>query len=462
VRQKIFIIGVLTALAAMPEPANAQRDLPGAVMSVVTAPFRIFGRPRVRPPDVIRPPTNITPPLFRSARPSLTKKSRQARTTILRRRQAAIVRAAGRNRDTRVIPAAAPAAAAGAAAGAAGAAGAAAVPGVAARPPAPDDLVPAVGSPDQGRADPRTPPGAGAARPPGVASWVGPLYWPYAADDLLDYAFLPSGSSDRFWAHGAGDLFQALFAPTSGRAGIEMCGSRQGGTGTWIGPVEQAIKPTEPQRVAFEDVRRALVNANNGIKSACPAAETVASPVQRLNAMSDRLWAMRQAVVLVRIPFEGLYNSLSGNQKARLTDESARTEGRGDDPTAQPSGAARLCLATMAGAEWPSDHIEQRVRPSDEQRRALETLRMTATGMAQLLMASCPQDATTTPLARLQAAEKRLNAMLYAVRIVGPAFHGFYSSLSDEQKTAFVEPTPPRSPQRGRDATGAVRPGRER
>lgn len=457
-RQTTFIIGVLAALAAMPEPASAQRDLPSAVMNVVTTPFRIFGAPR-RPPNVIRPPANITPPLFRSARPALTKKSRQARTTILRRRQAAIARAAGRNRDTRVIPAAAPAAAA---AGAAGAAGATAVPGVAARPPVPDDLVPAVGSPqqDQGRATPRTPPGAGAGRLPAVTTWVGPLYWPYAADDLLDYAFLPSGSSDRFWAHGAGDLFQAMFAPTSQRTNwIEMCGSRQGGATAWLGPIEQAVKPTEAQRVALDDVRRALVNANNGVKSACPAAETAASPVQRLNAMSERLWAMRQAIVLVRIPFEGLYNSLSSNQKARLTDESARTEGRADDPAAQPSGAARLCGATMAAAEWPADHIEQRVRPSDEQRRALDTLRMTAMGMAQLLMASCPQDAATTPLARLQAAEKRLNAMLYMVRIVGPAFHGFYSSLSDEQKAAFVE-TPPRSPQRPRDATGGIRPGR--
>ena len=434
---------MLVALAAMPEPASAQRDLPGAVMNVVTTPFRIFGRPRLRPPNVTRPPVDITPPLYRTTRPALTKKSRQARTTILRRRQAAIVRAAGRNRDTRVIPAAA---------------GATAVPAVAARPAVPDDLVPALGTPqtDQGRGAPRTPPGGGAAQPPAVANWVGPLYWPYAADDLLDYAFLPSGSSDRFWAHGPGDLLQAMFAPTSQRASwIEMCGSRQGGTGAWIGPMEQAIKPTEAQRVAFEDVRKALVSANNGIKSACPGAETVASPVQRLNAMSDRLWAMRQAVVLVRIPFDGFYNSLNGNQKARLTDESARTEGRAADPNAQPSGAARLCGATGT-AEWPSEHIEQRVRPSDEQRRALETLRMTAMGMAQLLMASCPQDATATPLARLQAAEKRLNAMLYAVRIVGPAFNGFYASLSDEQKAAFVEA--PRGPQRARDAIGTVRP----
>jgi hypothetical protein len=452
VRQRAFIVGLLMALAAMPEPARAQsRDLPGAVLDVVTTPFRIL-RGRSRPPDFVRPPADITPPLYRTTRPALTKKARQARKTVLRRRKAAIVRAARRAPPAATI--AAPAAAA-------------ALPRVGARPQVPDDLVPAIGTPrpDQSPRSPRTPAagapqpdqGRGAARPPVVASWDGPLHWPYAADDLLDYAFLPSGSSDRFWAHGVGDLFQAMFAPTSGRANwIEMCGSRQGGAGAWIGPIEQAVKPTEAQRAALDEVRKALVTANNAIKTTCPGAETLTNPAQRLNAMGDRLWAMRQAVVLVRIPFVALYDSLSGNQKARLTDESARTDGRADDAPVQPSGAARLC-GTVAGAQWPAEHIEQRVRPSDEQRRGLETLRMTMLGMTQLLMASCPQDATATPLARLDAAEKRLNAMLYAVRIVGPVFNGFYASLSDEQKAGLTQIA--RNPNTARDAIGTASPG---
>jgi hypothetical protein len=57
--------------------------------------------------------------------------------------------------------------------------------------------------------------------------------------------------------------------------------------------------------------------------------------------------------------------------------------------------------------------------------------------MAQWLMASCPTDVPSTPLARLDAAEKRLNAMLYAARVVGPALSGFYNSLSEDQKAAF-------------------------
>lgn len=434
---KAFIIGVLAALTAMPETARAQgRDFPTALFGAITTPFRAITRGRGRPPSIARPPAAIAQPPLRLTRPTLSRKARASRNATLRRDR----KPAG---ETSPMPEA-PAAAAGAATAAIVAA-----PGREARPAVPDNLVPAVAAP--------SPQGRATQPPPVVASWVGPLYWPYAADDLLDYVFLPSGASDRFWSHGGGDLFQAMFAPAAPRTAswMEMCGSRQGGASAWIGPIEQAVKPTEAQRLALDDVRKALVNANNGIKDACPGAETQANPTQRLTAMADRVWAMRQAVVLVRIPFETFYNSLTGNQKARLTDDRARTDGRAGDPAGRPNEAVRLC-ATMT-AQWPAEQIERRVRPSDEQRRGLETLRMTMMGMGQLLMASCPQDDTTTPLARLDAAEKRLNAMLYAARVVAPAFNGFYASLSDEQKAGFIETA------RGRDATsGTPRTGGER
>jgi len=78
------------------------------------------------------------------------------------------------------------------------------------------------------------------------------------------------------------------------------------------------------------------------------------------------------------------------------------------------------------------------VRPSNEQRQNFQTLQMTTRGMAQQLMASCPKAPPVTALERLDAAEKRLNAMLYAARMVGPALRAFYDSLSPEQKTRFT------------------------
>jgi hypothetical protein len=46
--------------------------------------------------------------------------------------------------------------------------------------------------------------------------------------------------------------------------------------------------------------------------------------------------------------------------------------------------------------------------------------------------------------------------MLYAVRIVGPVFNGFYASLSDEQKVGLTQIA--RSPNTARDAIGTASP----
>lgn len=301
------------------------------------------------------------------------------------------------------------------------------------------------------------PPGAPDARPPAppaerprpvitpppsvaLAGWVGPLYWPYGSDDLFDYAFQPAGTDDRFWARNGGDLTDAIFMRGGdAKAGwADMCGSRRGGTNSWIDPIEYAVEPTDAQHPALDALQAALVKAGNGIKVACPAADTRANPVQRLDAMTDRLWAMRQAVVLIRMPLETFVGSLGEEQKRRLNGATSRPARRDVTATDARPGAARLCADPAAAmAEWPSAEIGQRVRPTDEQRRSLDTLRTMAQGMAQWLMASCPAEAPSTPLARLDAAEKRLNAMLYAARVVGPALSGFYNSLSEDQKAAF-------------------------
>ena len=34
------------------------------------------------------------------------------------------------------------------------------------------------------------------------SSWVGPVFWPHASDDMFEYAFLPNGAGERFWAYG--------------------------------------------------------------------------------------------------------------------------------------------------------------------------------------------------------------------------------------------------------------------
>ena len=51
---------------------------------------------------------------------------------------------------------------------------------------------------------------------------------------------------------------------------------------------------------------------------------------------------------------------------------------------------------------------------------------------------ACTTERPVTPTGRLAAAEKRLAAMLDAVRTVRPALDSYYGSLTDEQKARLT------------------------
>jgi Spy/CpxP family protein refolding chaperone len=94
-----------------------------------------------------------------------------------------------------------------------------------------------------------------------------------------------------------------------------------------------------------------------------------------------------------------------------------------------------MCNPRSAGlAEWRIARIERAVRPTDAQRPKLEELRTASAKAAEVITASCPRELPASPVARLEVAEKRLNAMLEAVKIVRPKFDEFYASLTSEQQ----------------------------
>src|SRR5262249_37782422 len=65
------------------------------------------------------------------------------------------------------------------------------------------------------------------------------------------------------------------------------------------------------------ELRRALAQAIERIAAACPAAmpTTVA---ERLKTIQDRIWAMHDALLTIRLPFETFYNSLTDELRQRL------------------------------------------------------------------------------------------------------------------------------------------------
>lgn len=107
-------------------------------------------------------------------------------------------------------------------------------------------------------------------------------------------------------------------------------------------------------------------------------------------------------------------------------------------------GFGMLCSPQAAGfAEWQLKRVERSVKPDEAQAKKLAELRNASTKAAEIIRSACPKDFPSTSSARLAMMEKRVEAMLQAVKTVRPAFDDFYDSLNANQK-AKLDGTGPR------------------
>jgi hypothetical protein len=289
----------------------------------------------------------------------------------------------------------------------------------------------------------------------GGYGWVGPLFWPFAIYDIYDYTIW--GDATGFWDYGYPDIYAAILAPYGhddlaaytgpspfGRRHRrvpplqQLCGddSREI-AGLPIDQIQQAIQPNEAQRAALDGLANALISAAQMIRASCPTQTAFTAP-ERLAVMQQRIGAMIMAESAVQQPLGKFYDLLDDEQEARLN---ALAEDRrkisavngATEAPAQGCGAAR-----PAALQWPADEIEARLHPNDTQRAALKGLQDANAGAVDILSAGgCQPEDATTPPARLDAVEGRLEAMQRAVNLVSAALEGFYATLSDEQKAQF-------------------------
>jgi hypothetical protein len=312
----------------------------------------------------------------------------------------------------------------------------------------------------------------------GFIGWFGPVFWPYAYDDMFAYVFWPLDSFDygeAFWAFAYDDLFEGIFwadaepetepgkviataeadVPSSGdrsRAGVlglegqsrefaQICGDRMPGLSQWpILRIAQSVGLTREQRTALKDLQTAAAEAARVLKSACPV-ETPTTPVERLDAMHGRVQAMLRAIDLVRPALEKFYAPLSDAQKARFTASASRASSE-DEALGSASGenelVPQICTDHPGGLSVQAvDRLENAVRSTDAQRGALDELRTAAARAAQILRDACPVGTPGNPPERLGAMQQRLGAMRDAASMVRPALQGFYGALSDAQKARF-------------------------
>ncbi|MGE0564023.1 MAG: Spy/CpxP family protein refolding chaperone [Pseudolabrys sp.] len=98
-------------------------------------------------------------------------------------------------------------------------------------------------------------------------------------------------------------------------------------------------------------------------------------------------------------------------------------------------GFGPMCGAGMAGfAEWRIDRLRSLLNLTDAQKASFEAYRTASVKAAEAMRAACPADFHGTMPGRMEAMEKRMEAMLAAIKTLRPALDAFYTTLTDEQK----------------------------
>ncbi len=305
--------------------------------------------------------------------------------------------------------------------------------------------------------------------------WYGPVFWPYAYGDIFAFALWPYDYYDPFWNYGADWIVSSLFWPGGepgyynyGDAGYygdiygvrtarrdtgtatasatpqlqqDACGSLAPGVSQLPeGQIEKAIAPiTDDQRAALNDFNAAMAKGADLMKQACPA-DAPLTPPAKLDAVTQRLEAMKTAIGIVRDPLDKLYGLLSDDQR-RHFDQAMLASPRKSRTASQQ--VAKLDAAKLCGdrgpafGDLPAAEIEKAVALDDGQRGKLDALRIVSQKADDIANGGCVSSMPSTVGARLDATEKRVNALIEAANTLKPAVDDFYAALSDEQKARF-------------------------
>ncbi|HET7848950.1 MAG TPA: Spy/CpxP family protein refolding chaperone [Pseudolabrys sp.] len=284
---------------------------------------------------------------------------------------------------------------------------------------------------------------------------VGTPIWPDAYAELVGYVFWPEAYRQKLGRHGFADIATAVAGPLPSRpatvgtasretedtdtvgdaarsGGEPNCAGAVGDESGWpAGRIEQMVTLNDAQRGAFAKLRDAYLSGAASIKASCRSL-TGLSPTRRLEAMEQRLWAVRDAGVLIREPFKAFYKALSEDQKTKF---GLRPQ---DDSDKAVKREQQECFARESGeVQRFLKEMRETVRPTQAQSESFDALSKKSSQMAKLLMASCAQATPSTPLERLDAADTRLTAINYAATTVDIALNDFYAGLSAEQKKKF-------------------------
>lgn len=300
--------------------------------------------------------------------------------------------------------------------------------------------------------------------PDGSYGWAGPVFWPFAHDDLANAVIL--GHTTSISLYGYGDIYAAIFSPYAAKE-LAAYTAPQGRLARRIPSAQNicdvsdpagfptdritaAVQPNELQRTALDELVTAWTVARDSIRATCPAQLPV-SALERLGLMRERLEAMIKATDAIAPPLAKFVDLLDANQKTRL--DALANEARAALASSQhkDTQAASACASDsdprydtqlqrqyeqLVQQQWPVADIASTLRLDDIGRARLDVLQDTTLRTMETLSA-CPTKPAATPQGRLTAVKARLETMLQAVKGVADALDDFEADLSDEQKAGF-------------------------
>ena len=289
--------------------------------------------------------------------------------------------------------------------------------------------------------------------------WAGPPAWANAYEDILGFTFWPDDYAPRLRSRG----FDVIADTITGRFDALRRTDRVATTGTATGNdanndssksrcddaaaqpawpatrVQQILQLNDSEHEALEKLQAAVVQSMKPVKSDCGASADL-SPPDRLGALVQTVWAVRDAGISVRGSLKNFYDSLTVTQKNSFAGRRPATEPPAEAKDASPgmNKQYQACASQNAEkAERMVKEIEMRVRPTKDQAASFENFHKVSADMAKLLIASCVQPIPADPMARLDDANDQLTAINYAATTVQIAFDDFYAKLDGAQKSRF-------------------------
>jgi len=289
---------------------------------------------------------------------------------------------------------------------------------------------------------------------------VGPPAWPNAYEDVIGFTFWPDDYTSRLRSHGfdvIADTITGRFdsprplartattgaavkSDAAGETSLERCGDISNTEGNWpAARIEQILQLSDTQHAALDKLQLAAAQSVKNIKADCSAPGTLALP-DRLSALVQTLWTVRDAGISMRGPLKTFYDTLTETQKSSFASQQPQSNLAPDRKGANNgmNKQYQACASqNVEKAERLVKEIEMKIRPDKNQAQSLENFHKTSTDMAKLLIASCVGPAPSGPMTRLDTASDQLTAINYAATTVQIAFNDFYLKLRNDQKARF-------------------------